>query len=101
MDIVSGTVEADGFCRGRVYPGAMAPGILDTIGLAGTVLFAAPVALFGADLLFRGDAVQGGMFLGIAALMILVPRYVRTPKDVASDAVEKTAERVVESDDGE
>ena len=79
----------------------MAPGILDTIGLAGTVLFAAPVALFGADLLVRGNAVQGAVFLGIAALMVLVPRYVRTPKDVATDAVEKTAERVVETEDRE
>lgn len=79
----------------------MARGILDTIGLAGTVLFAAPVALFGADLLVRGNPLQGGAFLGIAALMILVPRYVRTPSDVASGAVEKTAERALENEKGE
>ena len=79
----------------------MARGILETIGLAGSVLFAAPVALFGAQLLVDGDAVQGGAFLGIAALMILVPRYVRTPGDVASGAVEKTAEKVVETEDRE
>ncbi|SFS13190.1 hypothetical protein SAMN05216559_4218 [Halomicrobium zhouii] len=77
----------------------MAGGILDTIGLAGTVLFAAPVALYGADLLLGGDGTQGLIFLGIAALMVVVPRYLRTPKDVATDAVSGTAGRLVETED--
>lgn len=90
-----------GFSRDGAYPETMAHGILDTIGLAGTVLFAAPVALLGADFLVRGDPVQGGAFLGIAALMILVPRYVRTPGDVAGDAAGRLTEAVVESGDEE
>jgi hypothetical protein len=94
-------VEPDGFSPVAVYGGTMARGILDTIGLAGSVLFAAPVALYGADLLVRGQTVMGTVFLAIATLMILVPRYVRTPKDVAADAVTGTTERLVESEDGE
>jgi len=91
----------DGFCRGGFYPVPMAGGILDTIGLAGTVLFAAPVALYGADLLMGGDGVLGLVFLGIAALMVVVPRYLHTPKDVATDAVSGTAGRLVETGDEE
>ena len=79
----------------------MTRGILETVGLAGSVLFAAPVGLFGADLLVRGDAVQGATFLGIAVLMVAVPRYVRTPGDVAGDAAERVADGVVKTDDGE
>jgi len=79
----------------------MVRGILETIGLAGTVLFAAPVALLGAEFLVGGQTLEGLAFLGIAALMIAVPRYVRSPTDVASDTVEDVAGTVVKTDDGD
>ncbi|WP_226011710.1 DUF7533 family protein [Halomicrobium salinisoli] len=67
----------------------MTRGILETFGLAGSVLLAAPPALFGAQRLVDGDALLGGGFLALATLMILVPQYAKTPDDVVVGTVER------------
>lgn len=82
----------------------MGRGILGTVGLAATVVFAVPVAMFGLDLLTRGDTVAGLGFLGVAALMVLIGEHVTTPADVPGMVVERVADAVVEepgeADDG-
>ncbi|WP_225332898.1 DUF7533 family protein [Halomicrobium urmianum] len=77
----------------------MARGILETFGLAGSVLLAAPPALFGAQRLVDGDALLGGGFLALATLMILVPQYAKTPDDVVVGTVERGVGWIVDSDD--
>ncbi|WP_224270230.1 DUF7533 family protein [Haloprofundus salinisoli] len=71
----------------------MALGILDTIGLAVTLVFAIPVAIYGLEQLANGEALFGVGLLAVAAAMVLVPRYVTTPDDIPG----KAAERVVGS----
>lgn len=85
----------------RILHWPMARGIIETVGLAGTVLFAAPVALFGADLLANGSALRGAAFLAIAVLMIAVPRYVRTPGDVPGAVAERAVSGAVKTEDEE
>jgi len=77
----------------------MPRGILELIGLAGSVLFAASVGLFGVETLVAGDTVPGLGYLGVAALMVLIPYYVTTPDDVAGNAVEKVVGKVIETED--
>jgi hypothetical protein len=77
----------------------MPRGILELIGLAGSVLFAASVGLFGVETLADGSTIPGLGYLVVAALMVLVPYYVTMPGDVAGSAVERTVDRVVESED--
>ena len=78
---------------------AMPRGILELVGLAGSVLFASSVGLFGLQTLADGDAVAGLGYLGVAALMVLVPYYVTTPDDVAGSAAERAVGWVVKDDD--
>ncbi|MFB6084813.1 MAG: hypothetical protein ABEJ94_11280 [Halorientalis sp.] len=75
----------------------MGLGILDTIGLMGTVILAAPVALFGLDVFLNGNRLVGGGFLAIAVLMVAIEEYVTKPTDVAADAAQDVAESVVET----
>jgi hypothetical protein len=68
----------------------MARGILELIGLAATLAFAAPVALLGVEWLVQGRP-MGLLFLVLAALMIAVEELLVGPQDVPF----KLAERVV------
>lgn len=77
----------------------MPRGILELVGLAGSVLFASSVGLFGLQTLADGDTVAGLGYLGVAALMVLVPYYVTTPDDVAGSAAERAVGWVVRDDD--
>ncbi|AQL43147.1 hypothetical protein BV210_10655 [Halorientalis sp. IM1011] len=79
----------------------MGLGILDTIGLMGTVILAAPVALFGLDMFVSGNRLVGGGFLAIAVLMVAAEEYVTKPTDVAADAAQDVASSVVETDEEE
>jgi hypothetical protein len=79
----------------------MGLGILDTIGLMGTVVLAAPVALLGLDMFLGGNRLVGGAFLAIAALMIALQEYVTKPTDVAADTAQDVASSVVETPDDE
>ncbi len=77
----------------------MGLGILDTIGLMGTVILAAPVALLGLDMFVSGNRLVGGAFLAIAGLMIALQEYVTKPTDVAADTAQEVASSVVETSD--
>jgi len=77
----------------------MPRGILELVGLAGSVLFAASVGLFGVETLVAGSTIPGLGYLVVAALMVVVPYYVTMPGDVAGSAVERTVDSVVETED--
>ncbi|WP_254273172.1 DUF7533 family protein [Haloarcula marina] len=77
----------------------MAQGILDTLGLAAVLVLAAPIALFGFEHVVRGDLVMGGVYLGVAAGLILVEQYLTTPTDLPGMVAEKTVGAVVKTDD--
>ena len=57
-------------------------GILDTIGLAMTVIFAFPVANFGVTRLLAGEPVIGIALIGVAVAMVAVPHYFTDPRTV-------------------
>ena len=75
----------------------MGLGILDTFGLMGAVILAAPVALFGLDKFLGGSRLVGGGFILVAVLMIAAEEYVTKPTDVAADAAQDVASSVVET----
>ena len=68
----------------------MARGILETIGLAATLVLAIPIALFGAEHLLRGELVAGAAYVGIAVGLVLVEQYLTTPTDVPGMVAEET-----------
>lgn len=77
-------------------------GIIDQIQLFAVLLFAIPVALFGADQLLSGNTDIGLAMLGIAVLMVVLEEYVIKPSDVATDAAKSAAGKVVDTPgDGE
>jgi len=57
-------------------------GILDTIGLAMTVIFAFPVANFGVNRLLAGEILTGSALLVVAVAMVAVPHYFTDPRTV-------------------
>ena len=60
----------------------MSLGILDMIGIAGTLIFALPVGIFGVEQLATGQFGLGSALIGIAALMIILPQRLITPKQI-------------------
>jgi hypothetical protein len=72
---------------------------METVGLAGSVLLAAPVALYGGETLAAGGTAPGIGYLVVAAGMVAVPYYLTTPDDVATGAVERAVGRVVQADE--
>ncbi len=72
-------------------------GILDTVGLVGTLVFAIPAALLGVEFLAFGDRpVLGGVLVVVAVLMVALPRYVVTPGDLPTAVAGEAIERVVD-----
>ena len=60
----------------------MALGIMDTIGLAASLVFALPVGIFALDKLLAGEQLLGGFLLLVAVLMVALPQRLTTPQDV-------------------
>ena len=73
------------------------PGILDLVGLAVTLAFAIPLGAFGVSLLFSGRPL-GAVFVGLAALMIAVERYLTNPLD-PTDVADAVVDRVTRDDE--
>lgn len=74
-------------------------GIFEMVGLAATLVFAIPVALFGIERLLGGDTVVGVGLLVVAALMILLPRRLTTPQDIPGEIAERVVGSAVKTDD--
>jgi hypothetical protein len=77
----------------------MTLGIMDTVGLAATLIFAAPVGVFGVEKLLAGDAVLGGLLVLVAVLMVVLPQRLTTPTDLPGAVAGKAVEKAVVTDD--
>ena len=76
-------------------------GILGTIQLAATVVFAAPVGIFGLTRLTEGDTLLGGGLVAVAVAMVALPQYLTTPGEIPMKIVERVVRRAVVTPDDE
>lgn len=67
----------------------MGLGIMDTIGLAATLIFAIPVGVFAIQKLLAGEHLLGGFLLVVAILMVALPQRLTTPQDIPGKLVGK------------
>jgi len=79
----------------------MALGIMDTVGLAATLIFAVPVGIFGVEKLLAGDPVLGGLLVLVAVLMVYLPQRLTTPTDLPAAVAGKAVEKAVVTDEEE
>jgi len=77
----------------------MGLGILGTLQLAATVIFAAPVAVFGLSKLAAGETFLGGVAVVIAVGMVVLPQYLTTPSDLPGKAAERVVGAAVKEPD--
>ena len=76
-------------------------GIIGTIKLAGTLVFALPIGLLGLQFLWNGRTALGGGFVAVAVLMVVLQEYLTTPTDVPTSVAEKAVGKVAKSPDEE
>ncbi len=77
-------------------------GLLGTIQLAATVVFAAPVGIFGVTRLSEGDLLLGGGLTAVAVAMVALPHFLTTPGEIPMRILERVVGRaVVRPDDDE
>ncbi|PSQ26631.1 hypothetical protein BRD03_09440 [Halobacteriales archaeon QS_9_68_17] len=77
----------------------MSRGIIGTIRLGATLVFAIPVAYVGFDFLASGRTLVGAGFLVVAALMVAAEEYLTTPGDLPGEAAEKAAGAVTKDEE--
>lgn len=77
----------------------VALGLFDLIGLAGILIFALPLAIFGIEQLLAGDVAVGGGLVVVAALMVIIPHRLTTPGDVPAAAAERAVGALVPDDE--
>ena len=76
-------------------------GIIGTLQLAATLVFALPVGLLGVQFLLDGQRLLGGLFVVVAVAMVALEEYLTTPTDVPAAVAEKTVSKVVETPEDE
>ena len=74
-------------------------GLLATIQLAATVVFAAPVGIFGLTRLTEGDVLLGGGLVAVAIAMVALPQYLTTPGELPMKIIEAVVGRAVVTPD--
>jgi hypothetical protein len=75
-------------------------GVLDAVGLAGTLVFAIPAALLGIEFLVSGSRpFVGGVLVVVAVLMVVLPRYVVTPSEAPAHLAGEAVDRVTDDED--
>ncbi|RLM90323.1 hypothetical protein D3D02_06055 [Halobellus sp. Atlit-38R] len=74
-------------------------GILGTLQLAATLIFAAPVGIFGLTRLTEGDIALGAGAVAIAVAMVVLPQYLTTPGDIPVKIGERVFGAVVKAPD--
>ena len=77
------------------------PGIMGTIQLAVTLVFALPIGLLGGQMLLDGKTVVGGAFLAVAILMVVLQEYLTTPTDIPTSIAEKAVGKAVKTPEDE
>ena len=85
----------DSVSRSGTLPEGVSLGILEQVGLAATLIFALPVAVYGVRTAVGGQPFLGAGFVVVAALMVLLPRRLTTPDDVPGTVAEKAIGSVV------
>ena len=58
-------------------------GILDLIGLLGSLIFAIPVANFGINRLVAGEPTMGLTLVAVAVAMVVLPHYFFEPRTIS------------------
>ena len=76
-------------------------GLLATVQLAATVVFAAPVGIFGLTRLTEADLLLGGGLLAVAIAMVALPQYLTTPGEIPLKILERLVGRAVVTPDDE
>ncbi|WP_115865199.1 DUF7533 family protein [Halorussus litoreus] len=76
-------------------------GILGTIQLAATLVFALPVGLLGLQFLLDGRILAGVGFVVVAVLMVALEEYLTTPTDVPTSIAERAVGKVAKTPDDE
>jgi hypothetical protein len=74
-------------------------GILETVGLAASLVFAIPVGLYGIETLASGNRALGVGLLIVAALMVVLPRRLTTPTDLPGAILERVVGTAVKEPD--
>ncbi|WP_158058106.1 DUF7533 family protein [Halorussus halophilus] len=77
------------------------PGIMGTIQLAATLVFALPIGLLGVQMLLDGKMLVGGAFVAVAVLMVVLEEYLTTPTDIPSSVAEKAVGKAVKTPEEE
>ncbi|MDF9744759.1 DUF7533 family protein [Natrinema salsiterrestre] len=77
-------------------------GIIDTIKLAGTLVFAIPAALAGLDFLFvRGETAVGAALIGLAIGLVAIQHFLTMPTDVPELLAKRVVRTVAEEPESE
>jgi hypothetical protein len=79
----------------------MTASIVETIGRMGTALITVPVVLVGLQFLVDGNVLAGTGFLAIAALMVGISEYIKTPTDVPGSTAQRVAGWIAKPPDEE
>ncbi len=76
-------------------------GILDTLGLAASLVFALPVGGLGLTFLADGRYSLGLGLVAVAVLMVYLPQRLTTPTDLPAAVLERVVGRAVDVPDEE
>jgi len=79
----------------------MSRGVIEQVQLVGSVVFALPVAFFGALKLAGGDTLLGAGFLALAVVMFVGQEVYTSPTDLAAGVAQRVTGRVVDDPDEE
>jgi len=74
-------------------------GILETVGLAASLIFAIPVGLYGIETVVSGNRVLGGGLLLVAVLMVVLPWRLTTPADLPGAVLERIVGTAIKEPD--
>ncbi|MFC4358204.1 hypothetical protein ACFO0N_09615 [Halobium salinum] len=75
----------------------MGLGIIDTLGVAGSLVFAIPLGIYGIDALLSGRTFLGGFCLAVAVAMVALPHYLTTPTDLVGGAAKRVTGKAVKA----
>jgi inner membrane protein involved in colicin E2 resistance len=79
----------------------MSRGVIDLLGLAGSVVFAIPVAFFGLLRMLDGDLLVGTGFVVFAAVMVVGMEIYTSPTDVAGNVLSSAVGKIAKRPDDE
>lgn len=74
-------------------------GILETVGLAASLIFAIPVGFYGIESFLSGNRALGAGLVVVAVLMVVLPRRLTTPADLPGAVAERVIGKAVKDPD--